>query len=120
MAIWGLAGNRVVVPPDVIESLIGNVKTNASGSGAISGWALGALRQDAEHAIPALIDGLNSKDTGTRWGSAYGLRLWGTNAVSAIPALTAQLADPDQTIRNYAKTALKEIRPKQAARANEP
>jgi HEAT repeat protein len=111
-AIWGLASHHVAVPSDVIELLISNVKSNTNGQGAISGWALGEFRQDAEHTIPALIKGFSSKDKGTRWGAAYGLKLWGTNATSAIPTLTEGLKDPDSTIRDYARNALKEIDPK--------
>jgi HEAT repeat protein len=110
-AIWGLASHHAAVPPDVIDLLITNVKSNPSGQGAISGWALGELKQDPERTIPALIQGFSSKDKGTRWGAAYGLKLWGTNATSAIPTLSEGLKDPDSTIRDYARNALKEIDP---------
>lgn len=114
-AIWGLASHRADVPPEVIQYLIAEVTTtniNIFGQGAICAWALGALRQDPEQVIPALIQAFNSQDRATRWGAAYGLRLWGTNATSAIPVLAGGLKDPDSTIRTYAKRALKEIDPK--------
>jgi hypothetical protein len=111
-AIWGLASHHIKLPPEVIQSLINSVTNKNNADGAISAWALGESGQDAEHVIPALIQGFHSKDLGTRWGSAYGLGLWGTNATSAIPVLSEGLKDPDSTIRNYAKEALKKIDPK--------
>jgi hypothetical protein len=113
-AIWGLASHHVRVPPKVIESLMRNLTNNLGGDGAISAWALGELQQDPEHVIPALTRAFNSKDFGTRWGAAKGLELWGTNAASAIPVLSAGLHDPDSTVRDYAKNALKKIDPKAA------
>ena len=56
--------------------------------------------------IRKLIEKLRDDDPLTRRNAAGALRLHGTRAVAAIPALTALLTDDDARVRNEAERAL--------------
>jgi hypothetical protein len=115
-AIWGLASHHIH-QPGLVDFLINEVTDPKTTSGGLSAWALGELGTDHAKAVPALIQALQSKDLGTRWGACYGLGKFGTNAAIAVPALQQCLEDPDSVVRDYSKNALKLIDPKALKKA---
>ena len=60
-------------------------------------------------AIEVLIQALSSKDKCCREGAAFALSLCAPEAVAAIPALKAALADPEEMVSEAVAAALKRI-----------
>ena len=60
--------------------------------------------------ILKLIEKLRDADPVTRRNAAGALRLQGTRAVAAIPAISALLADQDPRVRNEAERAVDHLR----------
>ncbi|HEV7924213.1 MAG TPA: HEAT repeat domain-containing protein, partial [Verrucomicrobiae bacterium] len=56
-------------------------------------WALGEIRAEAQICVPVLIHALSDTDSGTRLSAAHALGMFGSDAESAIPALT-RLSSP--------------------------
>jgi HEAT repeat protein len=82
--------------------------------------ALWRLDPNNEVAIPALVRGLRSAQTGRRYGAASSLRQIGPPAKEAVPTLLSMLSDPDEMVRQMTGLALKSIDPGAAARAGVP
>ena len=61
--------------------------------------------------IGKLIEKLHDRDPRNRRNAAGALRLHGSRAVSAIPALADLLADEDPRVRHEAERALDRLRP---------
>jgi RNA polymerase sigma factor (sigma-70 family) len=70
---------------------------------------LAAWHREPGVAVPALIQGLQSKEVYVRQNSAAALSRFGGQAKSAVPALTKALDDSDSRVRSWAKTALHRI-----------
>ncbi|PHS13754.1 MAG: hypothetical protein COA78_06605 [Blastopirellula sp.] len=61
---------------------------------------------DADHAVPALIKALSSKDAELRWHAARTLSEYEVDAAPAAAALTKALADDNAKVRAYSAYAL--------------
>ncbi|MGY8769658.1 MAG: HEAT repeat domain-containing protein [Pirellulales bacterium] len=61
---------------------------------------------EADHAVPALIKALSSKDAELRWHAARALSDFEANAAPAAAALTKALADDNLKVRAYSAHAL--------------
>jgi HEAT repeat protein len=61
--------------------------------------------------ITKLIEKLADRDPRTRRNAAGALRLQGSRAVIALPALTILLADEDPRVRQEAEMAVDRLRP---------
>jgi HEAT repeat protein len=111
-AAWALGNHRATVP-GTVAALIGQVTNSTGGSAALTEWALAEIGQDSEVVVPVLIHSLQSSSANdVRWSAAQALGKFGTNALSAVPALLqAQQQDSDAQVRNYAKDSLKLIDP---------
>ncbi len=70
-------------------------------------------RYNSKEAVLRLIDCLKDGQPQVRWMSAQLLGNIGPDARAAVDALTAALDDGNQTVRDNARTALKQIRPKE-------
>ena len=75
-------------------------------------WALNWIQPDPQLTIPVLIAGLDDSCSTARENAANGLRQYGSQATSAVPALVRTL-----TINRSAGHALKGIDPEAAAKA---
>jgi HEAT repeat protein len=62
--------------------------------------------------LAVLINSIQfSSATDVRWSATEALEKFGTNALSAAPILLKALQDADTTVRDRAKTSLKQIDP---------
>jgi HEAT repeat protein len=71
--------------------------------------ALGQI--GSKRAVAAVIHALNDRDVGVRWYATIELKVLGSDAKEAIPALTHLLrSETDDGVRDQAKTALRRMR----------
>jgi HEAT repeat protein len=70
---------------------------------------LGTLKMQPQFVVPALIQSVMSDYNVVRFEAARSLGKFGSNAVSAIPALTDATKDPDYHVSGVAVESLKEI-----------
>ena len=68
------------------------------------------MSQQPDRLISKLIDRLSDQDPITRRNAAGALRLHGSRAVTAIPALIRLLEDEDARVREEAERALTRLR----------
>ena len=68
------------------------------------------MSQQPDRLIRKLIDKLSDQDPLTRRNAAGALRLHGSRAVAAIPALVRLLDDEDSRVREEAERALTRLR----------
>jgi HEAT repeat protein len=68
------------------------------------------IRKQPDLLILKLIEKLDDSDPLIRRNAAGALRLQGSRAVAAIPALSALLSDQDSRVRNEAERALDHLR----------
>jgi HEAT repeat protein len=69
------------------------------------------MQQVPDLLILKLIEKLSDGDPRTRRNAAGALRLQGSKATAAIPALSVLLNDEDQRVRNEAERAIDQLRP---------
>ena len=93
---------------DLVPVLIGCL-ADIDGAANEAVRALGELHRDANLAVPALIETLQSEKSYLRNNSAAALGKFGGQARLAIPALEKAQKDSDPTVRSLAANALKQI-----------
>jgi HEAT repeat protein len=71
--------------------------------------ALGQMKLEPELVVPALTNGLLSRDARTRAKAAQALGEFGQKARGAVPALVKLLNDSDSTVRVCAMDALMRV-----------
>ena len=110
IAIVKIGGN----PKDVIPVLVAAIKYEHV-HGYLCGWhsesAHGALVEIGKDAVPVLIDALNDKYAGFKYGAVLALGEIGADAKDAVPELTKIFLDRNEDIwiRDEAIKALKKI-----------
>jgi len=90
-----------------VPALVKNLETNETTIRLEAVRALGDIALDPETTVPALTHCLSDSAAGVKAAAALGLCSFGTNSISALPALRA-LADDrtDETIRRAARVAV--------------
>jgi HEAT repeat protein len=72
---------------------------------------LGRLRLESDVTVPALIECARSTNQSTRTLALSGLQEFGPGARAAVPELTKLLSDPDVSVCDAARNALRQIAP---------
>jgi HEAT repeat protein len=78
---------------------------------------LGSRPEEAERAVPALVEALRDENGYVRRDAAYALGKLGAEAKSAVPALLAARKGRERSVRKAVDEALKKIDPGAAAKA---
>ena len=81
-------------------------QTNAPGSSSTAAYALGEL---GTNSLPVLVGVVGTPGHPARRAAAVAIRWFGPQAVSALPALTNALADPDPDVRKAAMFGIQSI-----------
>ena len=102
-AIGNLGPEAESALPSLYEALMGN------GLVVIKDNAAGALGKIGEPAVPALIKALREGDSHVQYLVCNVLESMGPKAYAAIPALSELANDPNSSVRQDAKHALKAI-----------
>jgi hypothetical protein len=90
------------------------------GDPMIRHWAavyLSRIDANDEQVVPVFGGSLTNPATGIRMSAAYSLIPFGAKAKSAVPGLIRALSDPEASVREAARAALKRIDPEAAANA---
>ena len=81
-------------------------------------WAavyLSHIDLEDRQVVPVFVGSLTNSDTGIRISTAYSLMPFGSKATSAVPGLIRAFSDPEPSVREAARAALKRIDPEGAA-----
>ncbi|TAK98819.1 MAG: HEAT repeat domain-containing protein [Verrucomicrobia bacterium] len=102
-------GDAAKLSVPAIIACIGNTNDETLSLMAVN--VIGRLRAAPDLSVPALVCCLQSTNAIIRISSAEAIAAFGTQATSAIPALTNMLTDPDPELRDCAAKTLHEIAP---------
>ena len=80
---------------------------------------LGGRPEEAERAVPALVEALRDESGYVRRDAAYALGKFGAEAKAVVPALLAARKDRERKVRKAVDDALKKIDPGAAAKGGE-
>jgi len=92
-----------------VEKLIANLQDADQVVRIHAATILGLMGEDAEAAVPALIELLSNGDIHDRKLAALSLGEIGPSAVEAIPALFAAVEDEDAALAEMAEEALEKV-----------